>query len=746
MAEGADYEVAIGTARFDPLDEQADVPARLDAPADEREPEPSGWLVQFHAPLGGDDIARLRRQYGLALTRYVPELAYLERLAVATVARLRQEPSVRAIAPYRPEYKLAATLVRPIEDLAEADEVDVEEGLRIRVLLFDDAEPARVRVDLEDAGATDVRIYDDRELGGDVTVAATLTDRTVADRIAQMEDVRWIEPVTPLVDDNVAAASTIQAGSASSAPIWDKGLHGEGQIIGVMDSAPLDINHCFFIDSTNNTPRAAHRKVVSIRNASGTAAGGHATFVAGCAAGDDVNNSGSAARRGGAWAAKLASANRRDLTTNTLLVELTAARDAGAFIHTNSWHDNTAGAGNPATYNQNAARVDTFTWNNEDHLVLGSAGNNGEEQGPPGTAKNAICVAAAQADPNEMDLGDGNAGPTADGRRKPDLVTVGCSIRSATVNTTCGTGTRSACATSYATPHAAAAAALVRQYFTEGWYPTGTKQSAHALTPTGALMKAVLIASTLDMTGVAGFPSDSEGWGLVQLRRALFFEGDTRKLRVFDVRNADGLSTGQDRTYRITVEADTEPLRVVLVWTEPPGTAAAANPVVNDLDLEVTDPSGSTFRGNVFSGGQSTTGGTADTVNNVEVVQINSPAVGNWTVRVKATRVSVGNPDQGYAVAVAGDISTPSCFVATAVYGDIQHADVEMLRAWRDSQLESGARGRQAMRALVTLYVRVGPRLAAVVRDRPTLARILRERIFAPVAARLERTGRGSRS
>ena len=101
------------------------------------------------------------------------------------------------------------------------------------------------------------------------------------------------------------------------------------------------------------------------------------------------------------------------------------SRGMGAVIHTNSWHDNTAGAGKPATYNQTAADVDTFTWNNEDHLVLGSAGNTGEEQGPPGTAKNAICVGAAQADPNEMNFGDGNAGPTADGRNKPDLDGVG---------------------------------------------------------------------------------------------------------------------------------------------------------------------------------------------------------------------------------------------------------------------------------------------------------------------------------
>ena len=34
-------------------------------------------------------------------------------------------------------------------------------------------------------------------------------------------------------------------------------------------------------------------------------------------------------------------------------------------------------------------------------------------------------------DPNEMTVGDGNPGPTADGRRKPDIVTPGCAITSA---------------------------------------------------------------------------------------------------------------------------------------------------------------------------------------------------------------------------------------------------------------------------------------------------------------------------
>lgn len=44
-----------------------------------------------------------------------------------------------------------------------------------------------------------------------------------------------------------------------------------------------------------------------------------------------------------------------------------------------------------------------------------------------------------------------------------------------------------------ATPIAAASALVVRQYFTEGWYPTGAPVPANAFIPSGALLKAVLI-------------------------------------------------------------------------------------------------------------------------------------------------------------------------------------------------------------------------------------------------------------
>ncbi len=43
------------------------------------------------------------------------------------------------------------------------------------------------------------------------------------------------------------------------------------------------------------------------------------------------------------------------------------------------------------------------------------------------------------------------------------------------------------------TPVVAGAVALVRQYFVEGWYPTGAAVAANAYTPSGPLLKAVML-------------------------------------------------------------------------------------------------------------------------------------------------------------------------------------------------------------------------------------------------------------
>lgn len=63
--------------------------------------------------------------------------------------------------------------------------------------------------------------------------------------------------------------------------------------------------------------------------------------------------------------------------------------------------------------------------------------------------------------------------------------------------------------TSMATPIAAGAALLARQYFAEGWYPTGAPLLANAFNPSGALIKAVLIGQADPAGYTQGFLSSA---------------------------------------------------------------------------------------------------------------------------------------------------------------------------------------------------------------------------------------------
>ena len=83
-------------------------------------------------------------------------------------------------------------------------------------------------------------------------------------------------------------------------------------------------------------------------------------------------------------------------------------------------------------------------------------------------------------------------------------------------------------------------------------------------------------------------------------------------------------------------------------------------------------------------------------------------------------------------------VDEDDCFVATAVYGDRQHADVKTLRRWRDRNLQPTAPGRFAMRPFTAVYYWVGPRLASLTTASPWVARTIR-RTLERLAAALRR-------
>jgi hypothetical protein len=591
-------------------------------------------VIQFSGPLSAQDISELRTAHHLRLDAYQPERSYLERIDADQKRRLERDPRVIAVRPYS-----AATQ----RGRQPAPGVGVTRD-NYRATLFDDADPADLLSTLTRLHAAGVAVHDDRPQGGRVRVYFTLHPASALHQVLAHRDVVLIETPTAVTID--AAPAEVPAGTWTEiAGLWGRGLHGEGQVIGMIDQGHPDPGHCFFRDvDPNKPPGPAHRKLVAMLNAS--IPGAHPTFVAGCAAGDAIDQPGQHPDRGAAWAARLATASNLDLAqTSTIIAELSAAAAAGACIHTNSWHHKT---GSPPRYTQQTADVDAFTFAHEDHVVLGSVGNQGEEQGPPSTAKNAISVAAASIDATGEHFGDGASGPTADRRHKPDVMAPGCHVRSALRDTGCDTGEDpfgGPCASSFATPRAAGLAALIRQYFTEGWYPAGRPQPENAMIPSGALIKAILISAARPLASAPDqpWPSDVSGWGLLHPDLALAFAGGPRTIAVWDIRHAGGPTTGEVRRHQVQVPAGSAELRVTLAWSDPPPAAVAdlETTLVNRLRLCVTGP----------DGGEHTDGNAAP--DPVASVVVAAPEPGEWVLAVEASEVNVGAPGQGYGLVAA---------------------------------------------------------------------------------------------
>jgi subtilisin family serine protease len=650
-----DFRLMVAPEPFDPADVE---PSAASATAGAR-----ATVVQFAALPSEPDIARLKAAYGLRLDRFIPNLAYLERLDTATADRVRTDFLVRSVIALPQASKLSPTL-------------PASGPLDLTVIVFEDADAAAITAVLTAIGAHAMQVLDDRDIGGQLHLRLTLDDPAKLAQAAAIDDVIWIEPAPVFTDFNVGAAQTNQSGDPNRGTVWDRHLTGKNQVIGIIDSAFIDMNHGFFADVAPNKPGPGHRKVLRAFN-DDLGASDHFMQVAGIAAGNALNNLGKHENRGAAYDAKIVCRSRGDMDTgklnqNALVFSLQTllerSRDVGATIHNLSWGTGTG-------YDTAARNVDAFTFDHEEQLVVAAGENKGGPGNqPPGIAFNTILVVAAQAAPDHGFIGSGVPGPTDDGRRKPDLTAVGCGIITAAnpkvppkVLPFYDTGLVP-CGTSYATPHVSGAAALVRQYFAEGFYPNGKPQLDKVLAPTGALVKAVLLNSTVDMDGVPGYPSDAEGWGRIQLDRTLFFEGGKRRLIVWDVPRRAGLRMAETRSFQFPVVSEREQLKITFVWTnrpaapqtQPDAQQQPRKPTVDPIRFEVEDSSGNLYLGNDFDVGKGVSNRAAvspglppDMVNNVQMVVVDQPVAGTWTIRL---RPFLHFEKQGFALVVSGGV------------------------------------------------------------------------------------------
>jgi hypothetical protein len=214
-------------------------------------------------------------------------------------------------------------------------------------------------------------------------------------------------------------------------------------------------------------------------------------------------------------------------------------------------------------------------------------------------------------------------GPSLDGRLKPDVMAPGESIISSksdqrlTGHSQCrtdGSSLKSLDGTSMATPVTAGAAAMVRQYFMDGYYlaskdVTFQVGSNRGNVPSAALVKAVLINSGVGVKGsvpkssedrrttipVGTMPSHFFGWGRVQLDQTLAFLSNGQANEIgyqtprFNLTVMDGTNAKLGRDANVAhcfnVVDDTRPLKVTLVWTDPEAVPLASVLLVNNLDL-----------------------------------------------------------------------------------------------------------------------------------------------------------------
>ncbi|MCH9650389.1 MAG: S8 family serine peptidase [Deltaproteobacteria bacterium] len=536
----------------------------------------------------------------------------------------------------------------------------------------------------------------------------------VRDSLARIPDVFWVdlEAHRGLLNDSTAWVGQSGVSGGQATPVYDHGIFGAGQVIGVLDTG-IDPDMCFFRDPSEGLPatnecdggtvvNTNHRKILAVdflwqNDCNGGISNtewddqDHGTHVAGTAAGDwDTNLGVRDFGDGMAPAAKVVIQDGGFATDDCAdlpglgcpVVDLNPifqqAYDQGARIHTNSWGDRENF--NPQnTYSAGAQDADEFMWNHKDFLLLFAAGNSGPGSGSvgsPSTGKNVISVGATQPGASAESMASfSSCGLTNDGRQKPDLTVPGQTISSANSDGNAASNNcnvRNLSGTSMASPGAAGFAALVRQYYEDGFYPSGAALPGDGFSPSAALVKASLLNSAQGMTGVSpAIPSNCQGWGRLMLDNVLSLGMETRKLWVEDETVGFPLgAVGQESTFSFTVHSDQEPFKVSLTWTDFPATLAANPQLVNDLDLEVSGPGG-TWLGNVFSGGVSATGGSADRLNTVEQILLAAPAAGEYTVTVRAFNVPSG--PQPFALVVTGDLTgalSPDIFADGFESGD----------------------------------------------------------------------------
>ena len=640
--------------------------------ADARRPDRGYYIVQ----LGGfatDEWLDSIRDAGVEVLQYLPHNAFFVYGGGDAVAKVAGHSRVRWVGEFRAEHKLS----RDVRDFASKA---ATETAAFEIAVFS-------RADLDGvAAAVGGRLLSKSRLSHNFfnIVRAEIPTAKLAE-IAAIPDVVRIDPYVRATRED-ERSSQIIAGNFSNPttlngpgynPLSQFGVDGTGVTVMVSDDGiSIPGTGGLYITSANTVDGP-------LRGAAPGATGGHGHINASIIAGsipfgglDDLGYN-----YGLGVAPKANIVNIPFLVGSNTTTDEQAVDDAlntvgpngsRATISNNSWGAGTNGNsyGTREALYDGLVRDGSIAGTIDPFNIIFSAGNSGPgalSLTRPKTSKNTIVVANSEnvrpgilafpvpspapapigsAADNMEDLRSSSSrGPTADGRIKPDITAPGTVITGSRAGSC---GSVSGCfdavhayssGTSHAAPQVAGAAALFTQYW----------RNSHAgAYPNPSLIKAAIINTGQEMNGLttntATIPNGNEGWGRMNMKYMMNTGVPMLYVNEEHVLSNTGTAIGM-----IGQVADpTKPVRITLVWTDPPGVSDPA--LVNNLDLQV-NVNGTFYKGNVFSGGVSTSGGSADTANNVENVFIPAgvPAGSFFSVGVSAVTLNgdgaLGNAD-----------------------------------------------------------------------------------------------------
>ncbi len=236
-------------------------------------------------------------------------------------------------------------------------------------------------------------------------------------------------------------------------------------------------------------------------------------------------------------------------------------------------------------------------------------------------------------------------GPTDDGRIKPDIVANGDGLYSSTAGADNEYSTYSG--TSMASPNATGTMVLLQQHY----------RNTHGGSAMRSATLKALVIHTADEAGDYTGPDYSYGWGILNAEEAARRINDDTKQNVID---EQVLNDGGVYTRTITASGNS-PLKVTIVWTDPPGTpvAAALDPpdpmLVNDLDLRITRNTTTYYPWKLDRNNPSAaaTNNSENNIDNVEQVYIAEPTAGSYTITVDHDG-TLTNGSQAFSIIISG--------------------------------------------------------------------------------------------